>query len=517
MYKVVIADDEKIIREGLEQLVDWNLFDFEVVGVFEDGNSLIEYMKRNPVDVIITDIKMPNGTGLDVAGYCYEKRIKCQVVLISAYQEFELAKSALKYGVREYLLKPLDMDAIEELMEKLKVQLDEEKYKTALYFESENEFLSNLILGILNDQDLVRDRIRFFYPDIDPDACVCALVNLSIEGYERFSNEQWHYERQQFGDALDNFCGVVGKDTIFRVVYKSKSDIRLLLLMKNTVTLEGTEKALCEQQMELFRSIFEEIFCTNINVSIENVYSNVFQLVECQKEIVQKKGQLQRRNLREKKKLIVANLLENNNRTAYRIFQGVMENELLREDLLVKKEFVNDLFLRLIHLLEESDVKRLKDIETIINFQILSGIRTQDDLQTYCNNVFGKVDLSTDKGIQVIDGVVEKVVAYIEQHVMEDILMEDVANQMYISVPYLAKHFKEKTGETFLQCVTRKKMEKAAQMIRDTDYMVYEIGEKLGYHTPRYFSKLFYEYMKCYPSEYKKILLKDGREHAEIH
>ena len=517
MYKIVIADDEKIIREGLEMLVDWEQFDFDVVGVFEDGNSLIEYMMRNPVDVIITDIKMPNGTGLDVARYCYEKKVKCQVVLISAYQEFELAKSAVKYGVRDYLLKPLDMDAIEELMQKFKVELDEKNYRDALSFESENDFLSNLIMGIWSNQDYVRDRIRYYYPNINPDACVCALVNLCISDYETLLNERWNYGRQQFGDALNNFCSVVSKDTVFRVVYKSKSNIRLIVLMKNTAVSKEAGIALCTEQMELFRRSFEEIFSTNMDVTIENVYNNLFQLVECQKEIVQKKGQLHRRNLREKKKLIVSNLVENNNQTAYKIFQGVMENELLGEDILVKKEFINDLFLRLIHLLEESDAKRMKEIDTVINFQTLNGIRTEEDLQTYCEHVFGKMELSPNKGIQVIDGVVEKVITYIEQHVMEDILMEDVANQVYISVPYLAKIFKEKTGETFLQCVTRKKMEKAAEMIRNTDYKVYEIGEQLGYRTPRHFSKLFHEYMKCYPSEYRKTILKDGRDHAEIY
>ena len=517
MYKVVVADDEKIIREGLEMLVEWKQFDFEVVATFEDGNSLIEYIKFNPVDVVVTDIKMPNGTGLDVAKYCYDKKIKCQVVLISAYQEFEFAKSAMKYGVRDYLLKPVDMEVIEELLEKLKIELDEEKYKDALYFESENEFLSKLVLGIWSNRDYVRDKVRGFYPDINPDECVCALVNLTLPDYESMMNGSWHYARQQFDDAMKSFCGVVSKDSIFRVVFKEKGDIRLFVLMKKATGSKETERELCMKQMELFRQSFKEIFQTDINVTIESVYSNVFQMVEAQKEIVQKKGLLRRRNLSEKKKLIVSNLLENNNWTAYRIFESVMNNELLKEDFLAKKEFVNDLFLRLIHLWEESDVKRMQEIGAGISYRTLSGITTEKDLYRYCERAFGTVSFKTDNGIQVKDGVVEKVLSYIDQHIMEDIVMEDVANQMYISVPYLAKHFKKKTGETFLQCVTRKKMEKAAEMIRDTDYMIYEIGEKLGYHTPRYFSKLFYEYMKCYPSEYRKTLLKDGRENAEIY
>ena len=517
MYKVVIADDEKIIREGLETLVEWELFDFEVVQVFEDGNSLMEYVRFHPIDLIITDIKMPNGTGLDVARYCHEQKTLCQVVLISAYQEFELAKSAVKYGVRDYLLKPLDMDAIEELLKKIKLELDEEKYKDALYLESENDFLSNMILGIWSNKDYVRDRMKFYFPDFNPDENMCALVNLAISDYDTLLNEGWHYARQQFDDALKNFCSVVSRDTIFRVVYKENHNIRLIVLMKNNVGAGEKNNTQCMEQMELFRQSFEEIFRTDIDITIENVYSNVFQLMKSQREIVQRKGQLQRRNLWEKKKLIISNFLENNNRTAYRIFKGVMDNELFKEDLLVKKEFVNDLFLRLIHLLEDSDVKRMTELDTIINFRTLSGIRTEEELQTYCDHVFGKVDLRQGSSADVRDGVVEKVLVYIEQHLMEDILMEEVANQMYISTPYLAKHFKEKTGETFLQCVTRKKMEKAAQMIQDTDLKVYEIGELLGYRTPRYFSKLFYEFMKCYPNEYRKTLLKDGRENAEIY
>lgn len=517
MYKVVIADDERIIREGLEAFVDWEQFDFEVVSTFEDGNSLIEYMRFHPVDVIITDIKMPNGTGIDVARHCYETKTTCQLVLISAYQEFELAKSAVKYDVRDYLLKPLDIDAIEELLKKIKLELDEEKNKDVLLGESEHDFLSNMLLGIWNNKDYMRDRMKFYFPDVNPDEGACALVNLTILDYERLLNEGWHHARQQFEDALNNFCGVVSSDAIFRVIRKKNNYVGLIVMMKGFATTGGVENAWCMEQMEQFRRSFEEIFRRGIEISIENVYESVFQLMECQKENVQRKGQLQRRNLWEKKKLIISHFLENNNRTAYRILKGIMDNELLREELLVKKEFVNDLFLRLIHLLEESDEKRVTELDNVINFRTLSGIRTEEELQSYCQRVFGKADLRKDSSADVREGVVEKVLDYIDQHVMEDILMEEVANQMYISTPYLAKCFKEKTGETFLQCVTRKKMEKAAEMIRDTDLRVYEIGELLGYRTPRYFSKLFYEFIKCYPNEYRKTLMKDGRENVEIH
>ena len=76
--------------------------------------------------------------------------------------------------------------------------------------------------------------------------------------------------------------------------------------------------------------------------------------------------------------------------------------------MLVKKEFVNDLFLRLIHLLEESDEKRVIELDNVINFRTLSGIRTEEELQSYCQRVFGKVDLRQGSSVDVRDGVVEK-------------------------------------------------------------------------------------------------------------
>ncbi len=91
MYSLVIADDEKRTREGLRKGIDWEELGFTVTELFADGQDLIEYLDCMVPDVILTDIKMNNVSGIDVAKYVFEHRFPSKVVFISGYQEFELA------------------------------------------------------------------------------------------------------------------------------------------------------------------------------------------------------------------------------------------------------------------------------------------------------------------------------------------------------------------------------------------------------------------------------------------
>ena len=100
-------------------------------------------------------------------------------------------------------------------------------------------------------------------------------------------------------------------------------------------------------------------------------------------------------------------------------------------------------------------------------------------------------------------------------HILEDIRLEDAANEIFISTTHLSRIFKQQTGETFLQYVTKKKMEKAAELLSDPHYKIYQVGECLGYKTPRYFSKLFYNVLGYYPSQYRREILHFREESDE--
>jgi len=126
-YRLIIADDEAHIRDGLSEMVDWKQLGFHIADKLEDGQQVIDSLTLNPVDAILTDIQMPRKTGLDVAMYVFQNRLPIKIVLISGYREFEFAKQAVNYNVNHYLLKPTRLNEISEVFKHVKQQLDDEQ------------------------------------------------------------------------------------------------------------------------------------------------------------------------------------------------------------------------------------------------------------------------------------------------------------------------------------------------------------------------------------------------------
>ena len=135
---------------------------------------------------------------------------------------------------------------------------------------------------------------------------------------------------------------------------------------------------------------------------------------------------------------------------------------------------------------------------------------SEEGILEYCDSIFERISQWEEEDIGYKDGFVKQIKDYVTEHIYEDVSLEDLANKMYMTTTHLRRIFKKQTGETFLQYTTRKKMEKAAQLLSDPKYKIYQIGEMLGYSTPRYFSKLFFSFYGVYPQEYRKDVLRLG-------
>lgn len=112
MYRVLIAEDEEIIRRGVCNSLSWEEIGCEIVGAVENGAEAIEWLKQASPDLLLCDIRMPEVSGLDVARFICENRIDCKVILLTGYNEFSYAQKAITYGVFDYLLKPVSSDAL---------------------------------------------------------------------------------------------------------------------------------------------------------------------------------------------------------------------------------------------------------------------------------------------------------------------------------------------------------------------------------------------------------------------
>lgn len=156
MYRLIIADDESLVRNGLMQCVDWNALGYEILGLFEDGEDVIAYISENPVDVIFTDVKMFCVSGLEVAQWVADNQPSVKVVFVSGYKEFDYVKKALELGVFDYVLKPIDKAEIIRVFTKIKQELDRSDKRTRHTYA---QFVS--AQGVLSD-DCIVERTRVY-------------------------------------------------------------------------------------------------------------------------------------------------------------------------------------------------------------------------------------------------------------------------------------------------------------------------------------------------------------------
>lgn len=144
MYRVLVVDDEKIEREGIKFLLSREEGEFEISEA-SNGRQALEILRNEEIDILLTDIKMPHMDGLELAKKAKEKKEELQIVIFSGYNDFSFAQEAIRYGVKEYVLKPVDPDIFSETLEKVRSEID--KNKTARSEIRRNRIFSSSIFS----------------------------------------------------------------------------------------------------------------------------------------------------------------------------------------------------------------------------------------------------------------------------------------------------------------------------------------------------------------------------------
>ncbi|MFS0781265.1 response regulator [Bacillus sp. 1P06AnD] len=157
MYNLIIADDEEEIRNGLSNYIPWDQMGFHVAFQAKSGQDALDFANTHPVDVILSDIRMPIMTGIDLARELFLQSSTKKLILLSGYKEFEYAQQAIKYGVKNYLLKPTNYVEIFETFTAIKEELDMENSKEDEIEREEPIFDGKIITAI---QQYVIDHYR---------------------------------------------------------------------------------------------------------------------------------------------------------------------------------------------------------------------------------------------------------------------------------------------------------------------------------------------------------------------
>lgn len=157
MLKVVIADDEPFVREGLKSLIDWEKIGVRLVGDFENGKNLIDNLPVLLPDIVITDIQMPSISGLQIAKYISENYKNVIVILLTAYSKFQYAKEAIEYGVKHYVVKNDLLDELPLILAKIVSENTESENQSDLNNDDAN--IENCAYVIQNIEKYIEENL----------------------------------------------------------------------------------------------------------------------------------------------------------------------------------------------------------------------------------------------------------------------------------------------------------------------------------------------------------------------
>ncbi len=286
MYKVLLADDEPFIREGIRDLLDWTGLGYEVAGVFGDGRQVLEYLQGYAADVVVTDIKMPFGTGLDIAKYVCDNHLHTRIILISGYREIDLAMAAIQYGVSQYILKPVDIQELEAHLKKIKKQLDQERKNRSNQFaleyyqhsigELKNDFFTELATGSFTNELYLTNMFQLLYPRLELEACHCCEITICFSNYVEYLKNHWEHTGSELYRCLQNCILLCSSAVEYRMIHKAEDKVILFGLLVRADSGERAEDLIRSQVEGLCRELRETFYIEAIQQELK-IYRDILE------------------------------------------------------------------------------------------------------------------------------------------------------------------------------------------------------------------------------------------------
>ena len=222
--RIIVVDDEMITRVSLKNFICSELPEYIVAGTFTNGREALEYLSTHPVDVVITDIRMPLMDGLELSRMIQTTYPNTMVIIISGYSEFEYAKQALQYNVSNYLLKPIDFDQLtaslkncHRTISQLQTMSQEIDYSTEEY---ELFFIDLLTHGFSSEEELKHRFWDMKFP-FSLDKSAGFFLRLSCPGDDPLTS-QWIYGRETLSTALFNMVRMTFPETIVYLIMRTR-------------------------------------------------------------------------------------------------------------------------------------------------------------------------------------------------------------------------------------------------------------------------------------------------------
>lgn len=528
MLKVIIADDERIQREGILKHISWQDYNMYVAGTAADGIEALELVKLHDPDILITDVKMPKMNGLELSRKAKELVPGLKIIIISGYEEFEFARTAIELNAHAYILKPVNMGKMRDELTKIgsicrsEQQAEEEISGLRKQLEESkpllvDKFIKDLICGFIQDLDAIRRRAEFLSV-ILPDAGYCILI---VQVEDLLDNDISEERKQlfyiHFEKHLVEACVKFGGGLVTQL---KEAEFAVVLYMQDVQEEEITGLT------ETIKAELEEKSCKTVTMGASSIKDSIQLVNEAHREAemaLRQKFYLGKGkcifykdidpqagtplSFDDKYNDLINNIEIGNSYRVEEIFDEIFE--LFSKSSLISRQYVkafcfhimSDIY-RILYDMDEK-VKSIFGEEDILwskiyRFDTILDVRQwlKNILTTVTQHIFNK---KSKKNSYVVDVIIKT----LEERYHEQITIDELSKNVYLTPNYICNIFKESIGESIIDYLTRVRMKHAQKLLADPSLKIYEVAEKTGFNSTSYFSIVFKSNFGISPKDYR--------------
>ncbi|MDQ0916140.1 response regulator [Paenibacillus sp. V4I5] len=512
MYSILLVDDEKMELEMLADYVRWGDMGIRVAGTAKNGREALQRMEELRPDIILTDVRMPIMDGLEFSRRAKQINRNVQIAFLSGHDEFHYIKTALSVEAIGYLLKPLDMGELQHLMEKVKQKCEEfrissqtsevlkESYLRELIFENSPTVRSQWIDKLLLLPSMMPSSgfYQILYITVDP------ITNYGVQHVTLIRNfAQAEIPRSFLCQIKEGtfvlLCHKLDNPTI-ELCHAAEQLIRSVSGSNDAILSIGVSDVgmgheslydLCAGAKRANESKFYFGLgsCTKADQAVEPVYKEVNPepIIASLCHAIS--------HLQESAAITVIQDFFDSMRTS-KVDRDLVCSSSLRLITAIEQHFANLLGGDSVNSMYVDDWKRIANYSTINEIEA--------HILVVCHSILSLMkEKDKDKNLHII----HQIASLIDRSFSRQLTIEDIAKQVYLSPNYVRTIFKDKTGETILEYLTRVRIHHAAELLKDKSKKIHEIAASVGYENVSYFCSVFQKFKGTTPNEYRKKLL----------
>jgi two-component system, response regulator YesN len=505
MYKVILVDDEKLIIEGLKNIIDWNEIGLEIVDTALNGKEAFEKFTENSADIIITDINMPKMTGLELIKSIRDINIETRFVILTGYDEFTYAKEAIKYGIENYILKPINEDELKETLINIVNDLDN-KNKKGVEILDKNRKLLQYINGKL-DREFIYTMESILNIDISNDKYKYTVASIFIDSKYR-------------GDLCSNIRGIIEENTNvgYEILNPNEGQVVLINSWNNNKSNKDIinyyenikNKIIKNLKVDIFIAIGEVVDkITEIDVSYTIAKElKKYLLTEGRNKCIyldSVKNKVEK-NINFKDEIDIINKLIIGKDTLS--IESYIENILENEELTARN--IYDFCIKILILIDQiaNDLKVDKKYErdnlssTIVD---LCNEDTRDNIKAFIFREIEELVNIMNSNEERYSPVVQQIINIVDEKYYKDLSLKTLAYKYNINSSYLGQIFSKELGMSFSEYLNKTKNSKAKELILNTNMKINDISKAVGYIDASYFYRKFKKYYGVSPSTLREM------------